>query len=136
MTKNKLYLLLIVLLAAGYAYLSLAFIWQHEQNHDVVACPVKALTGIPCPSCGSTRSVMAIINGNFTEGLLLNPLGYIVATVMLILPIWLIFDMALGKATLLKAYRELETTLRKKWVAVPLILLVLANWIWNITKGL
>ena len=129
-------MLLAILLAAGYAYLYAALVFDEHSGHTINTCVIKNVTGYPCPSCGSTRSVISILNGNFTEGLLLNPLGYVIATVMLVLPIWLIFDMALGKATLHKAYKKSEAALRKKPVAIILIIIIIANWIWNITKGL
>ncbi len=30
-------------------------------------CPIRALTGIPCPTCGMTRSFVAIAQGNVSE---------------------------------------------------------------------
>lgn len=137
MTRNRLYLLLTTLLTAGYAYLTIALLFQDGYSgQQVNACPVKAVTGIPCPSCGSTRSVISILHSNFTDALLLNPLGYIIAVVMLVLPLWLIFDVLLDKATLHKAYKLFEAALWKKPITIILIILIIANWIWNITKGL
>ena len=37
-------------------------------------CLVKQLTGIPCPSCGSTRAVMSLMRFHFWESVLYNPL--------------------------------------------------------------
>jgi hypothetical protein len=136
MKKNKLYLLLAVLLAAGYAYLFATLVSDGHSGHGINTCVIKNTTSYPCPSCGSTRSVISIINGKFSDALLLNPLGYIITLVMLVLPLWLLFDIILSKATLHKSYTVFETTLRKKQVAIPLIILIIANWIWNITKGL
>ncbi len=135
MKKSKLYLLLAVLLAAGYAYL-IAVITAQENGYTINTCIIKNATGIACPSCGSTRSVISIINGNFIYALLLNPLGYIVAAIMLIFPLWLLYDVLLKKQTLYNTYISFETTLKRKQVALPLLLLIAANWIWNIYKGL
>jgi hypothetical protein len=33
-------------------------------------------------------------------------------------------------------YNQTELVLKRKWIAIPAILLVLLNWIWNIAKGL
>lgn len=30
-----------------------------------VGCPIRAYTGVPCPTCGMTRSVNALIHGDF-----------------------------------------------------------------------
>ena len=55
---------------------------------------------------------------------------------MLITPIWILFDVTTKKKTLLNFYRQIEIVLRKPQIAIPLILFVLINWIWNITKEL
>lgn len=53
---------------------------------DVVLCPLRRVTGVPCPFCGATRSVGAAIQGDLGASLALNPVGImiIVATVMLL----------------------------------------------------
>ena len=37
-------------------------------------CPVYAVTGLPCPACGSTRAVLALLRGGFWESLRWHPL--------------------------------------------------------------
>ena len=44
----------------------------------VPTCPVRLLTGRPCPTCGTTRSVVAIISGDFGHAWELNPIGFVV----------------------------------------------------------
>ncbi len=91
---------------------------------------------MPCPSCGSTRSVMAITQGNISEALYFNPLGIFIAAIMLITPLWLGLDVFTKKNSLLRFYVKMEMALKKPLVALPLIALVLINWAWNIAKGL
>ena len=55
---------------------------------------------------------------------------------MLISPPWILFDIITGKKTLFDFYGRTETFLKKPGIAIPLVLFVLINWIWNITKGL
>ena len=55
---------------------------------------------------------------------------------MLIAPVWIIADMMLGNNSLFKWYQKIENHLKKPTYAIPLILLVIINWVWNITKGL
>ena len=40
-------------------------------------CMFRNITGLPCPFCGTTRSIGHILIGNFDSALRLNPLGYI-----------------------------------------------------------
>lgn len=37
-------------------------------------CPLHALTGIPCPTCGMTRGIACLLQGRIIEGFLFNPL--------------------------------------------------------------
>jgi hypothetical protein len=39
----------------------------------VPPCPLRTLTGIPCPLCGSTRGVIAAVHGDLGHALALNP---------------------------------------------------------------
>lgn len=135
MTRNRLYLLLFLAITAGYAYMA----WQlhnSKQHYAFTPCIIKNTTGIACPSCGTTRAIAALAQGNIAQALYINPFGFIVAAVMLIIPLWLVYDVASKKNTLHTAYLNTEKALTKKWIALPLILLVLANWAWNISKGL
>jgi hypothetical protein len=129
--KGSVYPLLFFTSAAGYAWIFLN--WQTQT--ELTVCPMKSITGIPCPSCGSTRSVLAIFKGAFQEALWLNPIGFLVAFVLIISPIWMVFDTFSQRNTLEQAYEIAEKTLRKPTVFIPLILLLLANWIWNLQKA-
>jgi hypothetical protein len=39
-----------------------------------VVCPLRALTGIPCPTCFGTRAMLAVMAGHWGEAVRLNPL--------------------------------------------------------------
>ncbi|MFN8057597.1 MAG: DUF2752 domain-containing protein [Vicinamibacterales bacterium] len=41
---------------------------------DAVACTFKAITGIACPTCGVTRSLAALLNGDIVAALRMHPL--------------------------------------------------------------
>jgi len=42
-------------------------------------CVFKAVTGVPCLTCGSTRAVEAMVAGRWLEALWLNPIVTVVA---------------------------------------------------------
>ncbi|MFD2603744.1 DUF2752 domain-containing protein [Flavobacterium suzhouense] len=135
MTRNRLYLLLSLGLLAGYGWLIWAS-WQTTHHSDFTPCFFKNATGIACPSCGVTRSVLQVSHGHITEAILLNPLGLIMAAIMITAPFWLLYDVILKKDTLYTSYKKTEQLIRIKWVAIILIILILINWAWNIQKGL
>ena len=39
------------------------------------ACPLHALTGLPCPSCGATRAALQLADGQVLDALAINPLA-------------------------------------------------------------
>jgi len=136
LNRNKLYLLIYIACFAGYVWIYLGLTNDFIQKKSVQVCPIKYITNIPCPSCGSTRSVILLTQGNFIEAFRINPLGYIIAIVMLLTPLWIAFDIICKRKTFFAFYKTIENYLSKPKYAMPLILLVIINWIWNITKEL
>jgi hypothetical protein len=134
--RNKLYSILLTACLAGYIWLFFALQNNHTLNISVEVCLINHFTNIPCPSCGSTRSLISLIKGNFIEALKTNPIGYLIAIIMFFTPLWIIIDLITKRKTLFEFYQKTETFLKKPKFAIPLILLVILNWIWNITKGL
>lgn len=135
-SRNRLYLLFFTACLAGYSWLGFTLLADSTTHRDVELCLIKRLTNIPCPACGSTRAVVSLTKGNFAEALYTNPLGFVVAAIMLLLPLWIGLDLFRRSSSLVDFYKKIESLLQKPMVAIPLIGLVLINWIWNITKGL
>lgn len=133
--RNRLYSILGITCLAGYIWLYYNLYLQNTKSSSESFCMIKRITNIPCPSCGSTRSVSSLLHGDFAGAIYWNPLGLVVLAIMIVLPIWLAVDLILKKDSLLQSYKSTEKTLRKKTVAIPLIILVIINWIWNIYKN-
>jgi hypothetical protein len=51
-----------------------------------VGCPLRAMTGVPCPFCGMTRGVTDAVHGHFATAASLNPgsLFLVVAAIVLL----------------------------------------------------
>ena len=97
-----------------------------------IGCPFKTITGIPCPGCGGIRATKCLLNGEIQNALYINPLSCIFCLFCTLLPFWSFYDCYNGKHTL---KRCLTTPWSNKAIVVTVIIL-LANWIWNIVKGL
>lgn len=136
LNRSRLYTLLLSACLAGYIWLFYISTSLHSENSSEEVCLIKRVTDIPCPSCGSTRSIILLIHGDFQQAVYINPIGLIVAVIMLLTPVWILVDITLRRSTLFDFYQRTESYLKKPKVAIPLILLLLLNWIWNITKGL
>jgi hypothetical protein len=52
------------------------------------ACPLKRITGLPCPGCGMTRAVRLVLRGDFAAATHMHPL------VWLVLPMLCLFALA------------------------------------------
>jgi hypothetical protein len=135
---SRFYPLALTAVIAGYIWVAVNIIMYEDNSASAIPglCIFRNLTGIPCPSCGSTRSVISVIKGEFYEALLLNPIGYILTFLLIIAPLWILFDLITKKRSLYKIYQKLEKLLRIKSIAVLLIILIASVWIWNIFKGL
>jgi hypothetical protein len=86
---------------AGAAMLGIAAVRPLVPFEFVPPCPLKTVTGIPCPMCGMTRGVTALVHGDFARALLMNPASYLFVALALLLlvqwrtkkvvvPVWLI----------------------------------------------
>ena len=134
---NKLYRILSIACLAGYIwlYLNLSNFYA-KPTSQIGVCLFKRLTSIPCPSCGTTRSVLSILQGNLLQAFYWNPFGFLLLAVLIITPIWLVIDAISKKNSLLTFYVSVEKKLQQKSIAISAIALVLINWYWNIHKGL
>jgi hypothetical protein len=133
---NKLYLILFIACLSGYIWIYFNLSSNIIENKTAIVCPIKHFIGLPCPSCGSTRSVISLLKGNFAEAFYINPIGYLIATIMVVLPLWIFSDVLLRQNSLQHFYMKLERRIVKPMFAIPLILLLIMNWFWNISKSL
>jgi Protein of unknown function (DUF2752) len=60
---------------AGLALLVAALIPDRKVDNIPVLCPFRRATGLPCPTCGLTRSWVALLHGRVRASVGLHPLG-------------------------------------------------------------
>lgn len=66
--------------AVALAFVALAvaaLLWHvdpHQAGNVLPPCPSRWLTGLFCPGCGSTRALHALLHGDLTGALAMNPL--------------------------------------------------------------
>ena len=132
MSRNRLYVLFLFLSLAGYIWISWNIYRIYYDEKTVSICLFRTVTGFPCPSCGTTHSVLAILKGNFHEALKLNPFGFVVLPVILILPVWILLDLFRNNNSFFRFYGTMEKIIGRKWIAYPAIILLMLNWILRI----
>jgi hypothetical protein len=134
--RNTLYLMLLVTCTVGYIW---TFINMQDAGIDHLpaeVCLFKYVTNIPCPSCGATRAVVSLLAGDYLAALTINPMGILIALIMLLAPVWVVADLFCGANSLFRFYRRVELFLQRPQYFVPLVALVILNWVWGINKGL
>lgn len=136
MSRKKLYLLLSIACFVGYVWVVFQFKYHIIDKLSFRMCIFKKVTTIPCPSCGSTRSVLELFRGNVIEAISFNPLGLIIITILMVAPVWILFDLILKKDSLYAFYNEMEKKIKQRKYYIPAILFVIIIWIWNIYKEL
>lgn len=133
--NRKIYWILSLISLAGYAWIGFHLL-GHDHTETTV-CIFKNVTGWACPSCGITRSVLSLLHGRVGEALWINPLGVVALLLLVLIPVWLIRDVVRNQQSLLKVFRQAEDVIRtRKSIYIPLIILIVINWGWNIMKDL
>jgi len=95
--------------------LALGVVLPHLPGNPGLACPLRTTTGVPCPLCGMTTSVKALMGGHPGAAATANPLGYL----------------AVGVAALLL----LRPRMRRMRIPVPLLVASAAlSWVWELHR--
>jgi type IV secretory pathway TrbD component len=87
-------------------------------------CPLRRLTGIPCPTCGATRAALALVRGELAAALGFHPL-----VTVLLLGAGL-YALAAGISLLMTRRIPVVRASAKTWRRVAGILLLLAAASW------
>lgn len=108
-----------VSIVGGAAWLVMALPWPR--------CPFLAVTGLPCVTCGATRSAMAFLHGDFLSALRWNPLAFVAFCALIAFDLYAAIVLV-GRAPRL---RIVDWTVTEKNVARIAVLSLLAlNWIY------
>jgi len=135
--KRRVYRTLLLLSLAGYGWLGWNLLDAGRHGSVPTVCLFKEVTGLPCPSCGTTRSIELLLQGNLPGALGTNPLGLLLALGLLIIPGWIAVDLFRKDDSFYRRYLLMEKLfLQRAWVSVSASAIVLINWVWNISKGL
>lgn len=125
--RHKTGQILLGILAGG-----LGILWLTYSMGVMIPCPFKAVTGIPCPSCGGMRSLDALIHGELIQALCINPLSVLLIIGIACSCLWLTWDLLRGTNTFNKTIKKLNN----RSVLWFVIALLVANWCRNIFLGL
>lgn len=97
-----------------------------------IPCPFKSVTSIPCPGCGGMRAAGSLFHGDIAGAIATNPLSVLVIVFIAVSAVWLAIDIIRGR----DSYWQIFSVRWSRTAIVVAIALILANWAWNIFKGL
>ena len=98
-SRNSFYwprLLALVLLVGSLLLPLLAFDWVTSPQ-ALVLCPLRAVTAIPCPSCGLTRALAHLERGHLALALKFHPFSPLILLLALALFILLLLELITQK---------------------------------------
>lgn len=100
---------------------------------DFYHCPFHSITGIPCLTCGMTRSFRHVVHGRFFEAFDLNPLGamFCIFTILFVVYAFAVIVFHIPRLRLRLVPAEMRLVLR---LVLPSILLL--NWIYLFCHGI
>jgi Protein of unknown function (DUF2752) len=95
---------------AGLALVPAALLLTALPVDPVPPCPLRTLTGIPCPLCGSTRGVIAAVHGDLGRAFTLNPASLMVLAIAAMLVVaWRIERVRIPVWTIVAVFAVLWT---------------------------
>jgi len=91
-------------------------------------CAFRQLTGVPCPTCGTTHAAVALLEGRPLAAFAANPLAALAALVLLgggfAAPLWLAVR---GEVPVIP-------TPLPRWLRSAALLALAASWLWVIWR--
>jgi hypothetical protein len=127
---KRIYLTFGIVSITAFLWIAWNLIFPYEQ---LPACPFHTVTGIGCPSCGVTRSVLSISAFDFSAAWHYNPLGFPAMLLMLSVPPLIAFDLVKKENYFYRYYCSMESFLkRRKWFSAILVSVLLINWYFQI----
>jgi len=102
------------------------FLYRGHGAH-VVLCPLKRVVGLPCPTCGATRSALSFLSGNVADAVLYNPLVFAAGAVL--------FVVLLIRLVFARQVRVYVRGRQRLAACVLLAAVLLGNWIYVIRMG-
>jgi hypothetical protein len=107
-SRNSFYwprLLALALLAGSLLLPLLAYDWVTSPQ-SIVLCPLRAVTGIPCPSCGLTRAIAHLERGHWAEALKFHPFSPLLFLLALALFFVLLLELAIRRPVIFNPLRN------------------------------
>ncbi len=116
---------------AGVAIGLAAAVWPTFAEHTgaTLPCPLRTVTGVPCPFCGATTAALALVRGDLAPSVAANPLVALAAVAVVVMVV-VIALRRLGWAGRAGAWSPRSAS--AGWRA--LAGLAAASWVWQLHR--
>ncbi len=106
------------------AFIVLAYVF------GITICPLRRLTGIPCPTCGSTRAFVLLLKGDVSGAVSLQPL---ISLAMLVCP--LLYTLSLAILGVRRTQTVIAGASRNRLFWFTVVCAALLNWAYMIWRN-
>lgn len=121
---------LTIVLLLGYAWI--IFSYFSEGQTEVVVCPFRLTTGLPCLGCGLTRGIVALLHGEITKSITYHILSIPITIAMLGFSFTLCYDYITKSFLTERLFKIVNKCFSYWYISVPCCLIVLGIWILKI----
>lgn len=94
-----------------------------------ITCPFKFFFSVPCPFCGFTRSLSAVLTGNLKRAIYYNILCLPILFFLLAINTILIIEIIQNKSMITKKRIKFLYQNKKKFIIICLIMLIISTLI-------
>lgn len=97
---------------------------------DLIPCPFRLLTGLPCPGCGLTHAFCDISHGNFAQAWVDNPFGFFFYALAIALLVWPLLERRIPRLNFALARSRVAY-----WAPPVLVVLMWVFGVFRIARG-
>ena len=115
-----------------------AFLWLIAQavgHFHVVVCPLRLITSLPCPACGTTRGMLLLAQGHALAALKSNLNLLFIVPAMTVYTFSLLSDACFNTRLVLRNYLRFRLFFSHKAVLVAFFMFEVFVWlthfVWN-----
>ena len=92
--------------------------------HIAPSCVFRGMSGLPCPTCGTTRALLSMAKGNFIDAMTMNPLVVVLLTAAIASCLYSFVSLLFGTRRMTFSLSERE----KDVMRITAVMIVLLNW--------